>query len=207
MVYDCIIFAVSLIGLITVLKPILSFLIWIRVNFVRRPKNLKEYGKWAIITGATDGIGKSLAFELASKGLNLILIGRNPSKLEATLTEMREKYSDQKVEIRTIVVDLARFSRKEISKAVEEEIQGLDVGILVNNAGLGNPYGKYLHELDSKLTEDIIKVNIDGATWVTKSVIPVMLKKKKGAIVNIGSGSSIVIPSYPLFTIYAATKA
>jgi 17beta-estradiol 17-dehydrogenase / very-long-chain 3-oxoacyl-CoA reductase len=45
--------------------------------FLRPPKNLKEYGSWAIITGSTDGIGKALAFELASKGLNLVLVGRS----------------------------------------------------------------------------------------------------------------------------------
>ena len=53
----------------------------------------------------------------------------------------------------------------------------------------------------------IIKVNLEGATWITKAVLPTMIKKKKGAIVNIGSGSTVVLPSYPLVTLYAATKA
>lgn len=55
--------------------------------------------------------------------------------------------------------------------------------------------------------ESTMKVNIEGATWVTKAVLPIMLKKKKGAIVNIGSASSEILPSYPLYTVYAASKA
>ena len=56
---------------------------------------------------------------------------------------------------------------------------------------------RFFHEVDSELMESIIKVNIEGATWITKAVLPVMVKKKKGAIVNIGSGSSGDICSYP----------
>ncbi|MED6202290.1 hypothetical protein PIB30_103835 [Stylosanthes scabra] len=51
-----------------------------------------------------------------------------------------------------------------------------------------------------------IKVNLEGTIWVTKAVIPSMIKKKKGSIINLGSGSTYVLSSYPLFTIYAATK-
>ncbi|KAF2292819.1 hypothetical protein GH714_029186 [Hevea brasiliensis] len=178
--------------------------------FLRPPKNLKEsYGSWAVVTGSTDGIGKALAFELASKGLNLVLVGRNPSKLEATAKEIRArngKNNDQ-LQIKTSVIDLARSNGDEISRAIEECIEGLDIGVVINNAGLAYPYSRFFHEVDLELMESIIKVNAEAATWVTRSVIPVMLKKKKGAIVNIGSASSVAIPSYPLNAIYASTKA
>ncbi|GAV59813.1 adh_short domain-containing protein [Cephalotus follicularis] len=197
--------AISLLGLIFLLKPIFSFLKWIWVMFLRPPKNLQEYGKWVIITGSTDGIGKALAFELASKGLNLVLVGRNPSKLEATSNEIHQKYGDQ-VDIKNIVIDFAKCKGEEISKSIEKGIEGLDIGVLINNAGLAYPYPMFFNEVDLELMDSIMKVNIDGATWVTKSVLPVMLKKKKGAIVNIGSGSG-ALSSYPLYSIYAATKA
>ncbi|KAL5552706.1 hypothetical protein UlMin_040107 [Ulmus minor] len=174
--------------------------------FLRSPKNLKEYGSWALITGPTDGIGKALAFELASKGLNLVLVGRNPLKLEATSKEIRERFGE-KVELKSVVVDLARFSGQELANLVEKETKGLDVGLLVNNAGLGYPYPRFFHEVDLELMEGIIKVNLEAATWITLSVLPNMLRKKKGAIINIGSGSTMAIPSYPLYTVYAASKA
>ncbi|WCJ38635.1 Very-long-chain 3-oxoacyl-CoA reductase 1 [Euphorbia peplus] len=177
--------------------------------FLRPPKNLKKtYGSWAIITGSTDGIGKFISFELASKGLNLILVGRNASKLEATTREIKEKYGE--IQVKTCEVDLAKCSTDELATKIATEIEGLDVGILINNAGLAYPYSRYVHEVDMELTNSVIKVNAEAATWITKCVICEMLKKKKkkkGAIVNIGSGSSIVVPSFPLNSIYAATKA
>ena len=90
---------------------------------------------------------------------------------------------------------------------MEEAIDGLDIGLLVNGAGLAYPYARFFHEVDLELMDAIIKVNLEGATWITKAVLPTMIKKKKGAIVNIGSGSTVVLPSYPLVTLYAATKA
>lgn len=174
--------------------------------FLRPSKNLKDYGSWAVVTGSTDGIGKAIAFDLASKGLNLVLIGRNPSKLEATSSEIHERYGG-KVGMKNIVIDLAKSSGEEITQLIEEGIRGLDVGILINNAGVSFPYAKFFHEVDLELMESIRKVNIEAATWITRSVLHGMLKKKKGAIVNIGSGSTMVGSSYPLYSDYAASKA
>ncbi|KAM6589492.1 hypothetical protein CsatA_012097 [Cannabis sativa] len=196
---------VTAIGFISVLKSSVKFLRWVWVMFLRSPKNLKEYGSWAVVTGATDGIGKALAFELASKGLNLVLVGRNPSKLQTTSMEIIS--SSSSIEVKTLVVDLAKCSGKQIVEIIDKEIKGLDVGILVNNAGLAYPYPRFFLDVDLELMEDIFKVNMESATWMVLSVLPGMLRKKKGAILNIGSASSTIVPSYPLFTLYAATKA
>ncbi|KAJ0038868.1 hypothetical protein Pint_23612 [Pistacia integerrima] len=205
--HELIVAAVSLIGFISLYKLILSFFRWVWIIFLRPPKNLKDYGSWAIITGSTDGIGKAFAFELASKGLNLVLVGRNPSKLEATSNEIHKRFNNNKVEIKSLVIDFEKSSGEEICEVMEDGIEGLDVGILINNAGVAFPYARFFHEIDLELMNSVLKVNIDGSTWITKSVLPSMLKKKKGAIVNIGSGSSVCLPSYPLFSIYAAAKA
>ncbi|XP_065875352.1 very-long-chain 3-oxoacyl-CoA reductase 1-like [Euphorbia lathyris] len=209
-IQDFIILSVSFFGLISATKTTFSFIKWVYVMFLRPPKNLKEtYGSWAIITGCTDGIGKFLSFELASKGLNLLLVGRNPSKLEATTKEIKEKYGD--IEVKTVEIDLAECGSDELATKMEGEMEGLDVGILINNAGLAYPYSRYLHEVDLELMNSVINVNVEAATWITRSVICAMLKKnekkKKGAIVNIGSGSSVVVPSFPFNSIYASTKA
>ncbi|XVF43830.1 hypothetical protein PTKIN_Ptkin02bG0071700 [Pterospermum kingtungense] len=205
--YDSVvILVISTLGFISLCKPILGFIKWVWIMFLRPPKNLKDYGSWAIVTGCTDGIGKALAFQLASKGLNLVLVGRNPSKLEATSNAVRERFGPQ-VDIRNVVIDLAKSSGEDICKTMEDAIRGLDIGVLVNNAGLAYPSARFFHEVDSELMESIIKVNVEGATWITKAVLPVMMKKKKGAIINIGSGSSGGFCSFPLYAIYAATKA
>ncbi|KAG2670424.1 hypothetical protein I3760_14G085000 [Carya illinoinensis] len=203
---DFILIVACSLGFISLCKTFIRFLKWVWVSFFRPAKNLNEYGSWALVTGSTDGIGKALAFELASKGINLVLVGRNPSKLEATSNEIRERFA-RKVDVKDIVIDLAKFSGEAISNMVEEGIKGLDVGILINNAGIGPPYPMFIHEVESEGLESILRVNMDAATWITRAVIPGMLQKKKGAIVNIGSAASMVLPALPLCTLYASTKA
>ncbi|KAK6930905.1 Short-chain dehydrogenase/reductase SDR [Dillenia turbinata] len=201
-----IITAVTTLGFILVCKTLFNFLKWVWVVFLRPPKNLKIYGSWALVTGSTDGIGKALSVELASKGLNLILVGRNPTKLESMAIEIKEKFGHD-VEIKNVVIDFAKASGEEIFEIVKEAVKDVDVGILVNNAGLAYPYPRYFHEVDDELLDDVIKVNIDSVNWVTRAVLPGMMQKKRAAILNIGSGSTVYVPSYPLYTIYAATKA
>ncbi|THF98051.1 hypothetical protein TEA_027059 [Camellia sinensis var. sinensis] len=141
------------------------------------------------------GIGEAIAMELASEGLNLVLVGRDSLKLESTSSEIRHRIGDR-VSIRTIVIDFAKVGGEEIEKRIGEEIEGLDVGVLINNAGLAYPFARAMLR--------ILKLNLAQMAPISSC----MLKKKKGAIVNIGSGSSgAAVSSYPLYTIYAATKA
>ncbi|KAF7124037.1 hypothetical protein RHSIM_Rhsim12G0037300 [Rhododendron simsii] len=201
-----ILIAIATIGFISLCNHLAKFLTWVWVMFLRPPKNLKQYGSWALITGSADGIGKALALELASKGLGLVLVDRDTLKLKATCQQIREENGGN-ASVKTIVIDFSKLPGDEIAKKVEEGIAGLDVGILINNAGFSYLFPRFLHEVDLEMAESIVGVNVVGTTWVTKAVLPGMLKRKKGAIVNIGSGSSVAISSFPLFTIYAATKA
>ncbi|XP_028796470.1 very-long-chain 3-oxoacyl-CoA reductase 1-like [Neltuma alba] len=192
------------VGLLSLLRTFLAFLRWVYANFLRPPKNLMKYGSWALVTAPTDGIGKSFAFQLAGAGLNLVLVGRNPEKLKDVSESILAKFG--KTQIKTVVVDFTGYLSEGMVK-IREAIEGLDVGVLINNVGLSYPYARYLHEVDDELLRNMIKVNVEGTTKVTLTVLPGMLKRKKGAIVNIGSGSSAVIPSDPLYAVYAATKA
>lgn len=191
-------------GSLKLAKSLYSILSWTYVNFLRPPKNLKKYGSWALVTGPTDGIGKAFAFQLARKGLNLVLVGRNPNKLQDVSDSVKAKYGQ--TQIKTVVVDFSG-DLNEGAERIREAIEGLDVGVLINNVGLSYPYARYFHEVDDKLLVDLIKVNVEGTTKVTHAVLPGMIKRKRGAIVNIGSGAAIVIPSDPLYAVYAATKA
>ncbi|KAL4587001.1 hypothetical protein LXL04_011649 [Taraxacum kok-saghyz] len=191
-------------GFLSFLKTSTSIIRWVYVNFLRPSKNLKKYGSWALVTGSTDGIGKAFAFELAKKGINLILVGRNPSKLEGVSSEIKSKFD--KTQIKEVVFDLSGDLFEGIKK-ITESIDGLDIGILINNAGVSYPYARFFHEVDEELLNNLIKVNVEATTRVTQAVLPGMVKRKRGAIVNIGSGAAIVIPSDPLYAVYAATKA
>ncbi|XP_039156213.1 very-long-chain 3-oxoacyl-CoA reductase 1-like [Eucalyptus grandis] len=169
-----------------------------------------DYGSWAVVTGTTDGIRKALVFELTSKGLNLGLISWNPSKLEATSSELRDRFgatTEVHHIVKTGVADLMKLSGEEIAAAIARATEGIDVGLLVNNAGLAYPYPRCFHEVDRELMESMLRVNVNAALWATKGVIDGTLKRKRGAILNSGSGSSVCIPSFPLLTLYASTKA
>ncbi|XP_074295812.1 very-long-chain 3-oxoacyl-CoA reductase 1-like [Silene latifolia] len=194
----------STLGVFTVLRTLLGVLKWVYVSFLRPLKNLKKYGSWAVVTGPTDGIGKGFAFHLAKKGLNLVLVGRNPDKLNDVCASIKTKYGN--VEIKTVVVDFSGDLDHGVLK-IREAIEGLDVGVLINNVGISYLYARYFHEVDQELLQSLIKVNVEGTSKVTHAVLPNMIKRKKGAIVNIGSGATIVIPSHPLYAVYAASKA
>ncbi|XP_054806500.1 very-long-chain 3-oxoacyl-CoA reductase 1-like [Prosopis cineraria] len=191
-------------GLLCLVRIFLAFLRWVYVNFLRPPKNLKNYGSWALVTAPTDGIGKSFASQLARAGLNLVLVGRNLDKLKDVSNLIRAAVG--KTQIKTVVVDFTGDLSEGMVK-IHEAIEGLEIGVLINNVGLSYPYARFFHEVDEKLLKNLIRVNVEGTTMVTQTVLPGMLKRKRGAIVNIGSGSSAVIPSDPLYAVYAATKA
>jgi 17beta-estradiol 17-dehydrogenase / very-long-chain 3-oxoacyl-CoA reductase len=136
--------------------------------------------------------------------LNLILVGRNPDKLKDVSDSVKSKFG--KTEVKTVVVDFAGDLDEGVNR-IRETIEGLDIGVLINNVGISYPYARFFHEVDEELLKNLIHVNVVGTTKVTQAVLPGMLKRKKGAIVNIGSGAAIVIPSDPLYAVYAATKA
>ncbi|KAK9108349.1 hypothetical protein Syun_024360 [Stephania yunnanensis] len=191
-------------GCISILKTSLGLLNWVYVSFLRPPKNLKKYGSWALVTGPTDGIGKGFAFELAGKGLNLVLVGRNPEKLSEVSEAIKAKFG--KIQIKNVVVDFAGDLSEGIQR-IGEAIEGVDVGVLINNVGISYPYARYFHEVDEQLLKNLLKINVEGTTKVTQVVLQGMVKRKRGAIVNIGSGAATVIPSDPLYAVYAGTKA
>ncbi|PWA49930.1 beta-ketoacyl reductase 2 [Artemisia annua] len=198
---------ISVLGFLSVLKLIFNLLKWVFINFIRPPKNLKNYGSWALITGATDGIGKAFAFQLAQKGLDLILVSRNLAKLKQVSNEITSKHPTTKIKV--FEVDFAGDNVVAGVKVMQEVIhdEKLDVGVLVNNVGVTYPVARFFHEVGEEVWMKVVKVNVEGTTLVTKAVIEGMIKRKRGAIVNIGSGAAIVVPSHPLYAIYAASKA
>ncbi|KAF2546415.1 hypothetical protein F2Q70_00021086 [Brassica cretica] len=194
---------VTFIGFLSLLKLLYPLLKWFITRFLLTdPRRLKSYGSWAMVTGATDGIGRAFAHELAKHGLNLILVSRNPSKLASVSDDFRQEFPQIKIKI--IPFD---FSSERGYEAIEEGIKGLEVGILINNVGITYPRAMFFHEVDQLTWTKILRVNLEATTWVTRSLIGPMVHRRRGAIINISSGAAVVVPSHPLYAIYAATKA
>ncbi|XP_053935070.1 inactive hydroxysteroid dehydrogenase-like protein 1 [Cuculus canorus] len=160
---------------------------------------VKQYGKWAVITGSTDGIGKAYAEELAKRGVNIILISRNKEKLEALCKSISETY---KVETLFIVADFSKG--REPYSAIKEALKDTEIGILVNNVGIFYPYPDYFTNLSEDILWDMININIASANMMTHIVLPGMVKKKKGAIVNVSSASCC--QPTPMLAAYGASK-
>ncbi|XP_038213363.1 very-long-chain 3-oxoacyl-CoA reductase-like [Zerene cesonia] len=163
--------------------------------------DFKSKGKWALVTGSTDGIGKQYARELAARGCDIILVSRSIDKLKATASEIENDY---KVNTKIIQAD---FSEEGIYDKISKEITDLEIGTLVNNVGISYSYPEYFTEIPDweRSISTMIKANMVSVTRMTGIVLPDMVKRGKGVVINIGSGSS-VIPS-PLLTVYAASKA
>lgn len=172
-------------------------------TFLRPGKDLKKYGRWAVVTGATDGIGKAYAFAFAKKGMSVLLISRTESKLQDVKKEIEAK-NYPGVEISYLVCDYSKFDKAN-QDAVAKVVRDLEVGVLVNNVGVSYRYPMFFHELTDSEVQDLMTMNIDSTVWMTRMCLPGMLERKKGAIVNISSASAMY--DLPLLAEYSGSKS
>jgi len=191
---------VGLVIALCMLKNVLGF-VW--VYFLRPAKNIKKFGQWAVITGATDGIGKAYAHELARRGMSVFLLSRNQQKLDEVAQELSSKF---KVETKTMAIDFTKFQRGSPNlEKVSAAIQSMEVGVLINNVGVSYDYPQYFTEFASESVGDLMACNLDAVVWLTRAVLPAMEARKSGAIVNVSS--LLALSSSPLLSVYSATKA
>lgn len=170
---------------------------------LRPARSPTSFGKWVAITGATDGIGKAMAFEYASRGMNVLLLSRTEAKLVAVEKELQDKFGD--VEVRHVAVDFSAFDSTAQAE-VRAALEALDsLGVLVNNVGASYPFPMYFHELSEEELAFQLKLNVEATTAMIRLALPIMLSNERGAIVNIGSGAGLR-PS-PLLAVYSASKA
>ncbi len=159
--------------------------------------NNSNQKKVALITGATSGIGKATAILFAVEGIHLILCGRRKERLHALQTELGKQTN----------VTTLNFDVRD-KDAVFEAIESLpsefaDIDILINNAG--NAHG--LDPIDEGNTDDwdaMLDINVKGLLYVSKAVIPRMIERKSGHIINIGSTAGKEV--YPKGNVYCASK-
>ncbi|MFC0211618.1 3-ketoacyl-ACP reductase [Paenibacillus chartarius] len=135
----------------------------------------------ALITGAGKGIGKAIALELAKEGVHLGLMARTAADLEALRDHVTSTYG---VNVFTAAVDVA--NREEVDAGVQELLGKLgSADILINNAGTAS-FGT-VAEMEPGTWERIVQVNLMGTYYVTRAVLPTMLRQNSGTIINIAS--------------------
>ena len=155
------------------------------------------------MTGASDGIGKEFALQLAQKGFNILLVSRTESKLQ-TLVQQIQQISPRQGACRYIVVDFARAEHSGW-KRLRETVDGLDIAILINNVGKSHDVPVTFAETMDQEMQDIININCRGTLIVTQMVIPGMMQRKRGLILTMGSFGGL-IPT-PLLATYSGSKA
>jgi len=197
-----------LISFLVVFHVVVKFLKGFYKLFLRPAINIAPFARWAVVTGATDGIGKAYALGLAKKGKHVVLISRTEAKLKEVKKEIEDK--GYGVDVKYIVCDYSKFDEK--AKAnVKNGLKDLDVGILINNVGVSYRYPMYFHEVSDDEVSAIVEMNVNSTVWMTRFVIEGMLAlddgivpREKGAIINISSGSALY--PMPLLAEYAAAK-
>ena len=152
----------------------------------------------ALVTGASGGIGEDLARELAARQYNLVLVARSADKLEALGQELRQKYG---IESTAIAMDLSTPDAAE-DLTRELETRSLSIDVLINNAGFAD-YGEFWN-LDSNKTAQMLHLNITTLTMLSRALLPGMVARKKGRIMNVASTAAFM-PG-PLMSVYYASK-
>ena len=161
-------------------------------------KDLRKYGEWAVVTGATDGIGKEYARQLAKRGFNIVLISRTMAKLQVVAEEIRH---ESHIEVKVIEFDFSSCSEYD---ELSLELKDLDVGILVNNVGASYGSMDPFYKCDMVKTVNILHVNTFSDVYMTKIVLSGMVKRRRGAVIHISSAS--VYLDIPFANVYVATK-
>ena len=170
----------------------------------RKPYDLKDRygeGSYALVTGATEGIGKSYARALAKRGLNIVLVGRNQEKLDCMKAEMECEYG---VLVQTVKYDFLNSVDYTSLQQIDEETKDLDVSILVNNVGISAVQS--FVDLEPKEINDLLVTNVFPVTFLSHAFERRFLKREgKSAIINVGSENGEV--PFPYMQVYSGTKS
>ncbi|KAJ9296125.1 ketoreductase [Paecilomyces variotii] len=173
--------------------------------FVLPGKSLRKFGpkgSWALVTGASDGIGKEFSLQLARAGYNIVLVSRTASKLTSLANDISTK--NPGVQTKLLSMDFARNDDADYEK-LKALVDELDIAVLINNVGKShNIPTPFALTPEDELT-DIVTINCLGTLRVTQLVAPGMIQRKRGLILTMGSFGGL-LPT-PLLATYSGSKA
>ncbi|QLG71773.1 hypothetical protein HG535_0C01220 [Zygotorulaspora mrakii] len=163
-------------------------------------------GKYCVITGASDGIGKEFAFQMARRHFNLVLISRTLSKLETIQKELQGKFG---VEVKILSVDISRDVPENYT-AIREVCEGLPITVLINNVGQSHSIPVPFLATEEKELRDIITINNTATLLISQLITPIIVStaassKCRGLILTMGSFAGL-IPT-PLLATYSGSKS
>ena len=141
-------------------------------------KYREKYGEWALVTGASAGIGLEFARALAREGMSIVLTARREDRLNALAAELKEKY---RVDTRVVAVDLAAHDGAD---RLADAVADLPIAFLVNNAGFG--YAGRFDKLATDRLRSMVVVNCVVPVVLTSRIIPGMVKRGRGAVIIVG---------------------
>lgn len=175
-----------------------------------RPSQLRRYTAkdstvpWALVTGASDGLGKGFVAELASRGFNVVLHGRNEKKLEGVKQDIQQQFPQRSFKL--LILDAGSDAATMETRAYE--LKDLNLKVLVNNVAGGAPQDKLFRpfqELPSPILNAILDQSARFAAQLTRFMLPQLAKQQPALIVNIGSGVSEF--ATPYLATYSGAKA
>ncbi|HKQ25767.1 MAG TPA: SDR family NAD(P)-dependent oxidoreductase [Burkholderiales bacterium] len=155
-------------------------------------------GQWAVVTGASSGLGRGFAVRLADRGMSLVLTGRNKTRLDEAADQIRR--AAPRVRIETVAADL---STRAGVVALLDHVGGRAIEVLVNNAGFGS-YGRFA-EADADREADEVAVDVNAVITLARAFLPGMLARGSGGILNVAS--TIAFQPAPYQAVYGASKA
>ncbi len=156
-----------------------------------------RYGPWALVTGASSGIGRALATEVAARGCNVLAVARRADRLQELAGSLKERYG---VEIEPLPLDL---SSPDFLPPLLEACRERDLGLVACNAGLGLK-GLH-HQSDRKQIEAVIAVNCTAVALTAQALLPRLLERGRGGLLLTGSIEAYV--GFPHSATYSASKA
>ena len=159
-------------------------------------------GSWAVITGASDGIGAEYARQLARHKFNLVLISRTAAKLHALSADIQK--SQPAIQLRVHAMDFTQ-NRDEDFDTIRKLTEDIEVAVLVNNVGVSHDMPVPFTETPPLELRDIVNVNIYGTLRTTQLIAPQMVARRRGLILTIGSFGGL-LPT-PLLATYSGSKA
>jgi short-subunit dehydrogenase len=139
----------------------------------------KRFGPWALVTGASSGIGKEFAQQIAASGINIVLVARREDLLKEVGVEFSKRYG---VEHRVVVLDV---SQEDFIRQLASATDDLDIGLVVSNAGTGNP-GEFL-KLDRQLLEDTLRLNTMSHLDIAHYFGEKLAERRRGGLILVGA--------------------
>src|SRR6266705_275125 len=146
---------------------------------MQKPLNKQQFGPWALITGASSGIGREFARQIAASGINIVLVARREALLNEAGAEFGKRYG---VEHRVVVLDV---SQEDFIEQLASATDDLDIGLVVSNAGTGNP-GEFL-KLDRQLHRTTLRISTMAHLDITHHFGAKLAKRRRGGLILVGA--------------------